>query len=346
MPGDLTVMVLDSRMPFAPALVRCLTTAGIEVVLADTFQPAVWRGAALRVSAPASDPAGFSRDVARCCRQRRVDVVLPLLESGLFLDRSILPPSTLLMAPEPHVGWRLHDKATFIDLAAVAGIRCPDAVRSVPTAPGDVVVRPRFGRAGEGMMRLPGGELTTDVLNDRALLVTRWVPGRDFSTLSVVDRGRVTAEVSYIRRPHLERDRGLAVQRLDRGPGLEESRALIAASGVRDGFIGFDFRASDGSVFALECNPRPTPGVLLLEATVDTCRSVRWKPRDAVSAMVPGAETGAWTRDWRPMGDITADLAEFEASSTARSAGSAAAQIGGGDVPTGVGRRLSCRSHW
>ena len=86
-------------------------------------------------------------------------------------------------------------------------------------------------------------------------------------TYSTVVNGRVTSQCTYRAPEQWAHSTGIAFLAVDSTDTLDYTQRIIdALDPTFTGQLSFDFVDNDGQLYAIECNPRPTNGVILLEA--------------------------------------------------------------------------------
>jgi predicted ATP-grasp superfamily ATP-dependent carboligase len=272
-----TVLLTIGRMPKALDLARGFRAAGCRVIAADPFPWHVCRlsrdvARSVRVRAPATDPEGYLDDLAAICREESVDLVVPVSEEAVHAVglAGRLPAGTRLFAPDAATVRALHDKRAFAARARALGLAVPetaelgtaDAARVV--ADGDVVLKPRWSCGGSGIRFVDAGAALPPA-DTEPTLVQRRIDGAHVSTCTLAINGTVAVTVAY-RATVLSGTVAVAFERVDDAPAV---RAWVERF-VRDtgyhGFVSFDFIVDDaGTPWAIECNPRVTSGIHLLE---------------------------------------------------------------------------------
>ncbi len=297
------VLVTSSRMPFALDEIRKLGARGHEVIAADTFRAAPGmhsKFVARRVVLPSPryQPRKFVDAVRRVVEQRGVDLVLPCFEEAFILakHRSELAPTASVFAPAFPTIARLHSKAHLLNLARELDIELPrtalvdskEALRESVTHFDAYFARPSYSRGGMRLLTNTGplaGDVEIDDCDptpENPWLVQEFVPGIDLCSFSVCHHGRVAAHSVYVHPKEIEHAGGIVFESVHEPDTLAIAERIVAHTGYH-GQVSFDFRKHDGRTFLIECNPRPTAGVLFLsaEAFVDAIESgptgeVRW----------------------------------------------------------------------
>ena len=278
------VLVTSSRFPYSLALIRAFGEAGHEVVAADSVRHAPgahsrYARAHVLVAPPALHPSSFAEDVAAAAAEHGVGLVIAPFEDGFHLAqrRKALPESTRLFADRFDTLVALHDKAAFAHRCARLGVPAPRS--EIVTSPEELrlavarferwVAKPAFSRAGIGQATNVGpraGELELAACRPTEAapwIVQEYVEGRDLSSLSIACDGRLVLHCAYELPATEAGGYGLSYRSVPDSRTLAIAEA-IAADAAYTGFLGLDYRLGD-DLRVIECNPRCTPGALLLE---------------------------------------------------------------------------------
>jgi glutathione synthase/RimK-type ligase-like ATP-grasp enzyme len=272
-----TVMLTLGRLPKALDLARSFAEAGCRVLVAEPFRRHL-AGASravvqsFRVPPPSEDQAAYLAALARLVEQERVDWVVPVSEETLHvasLAERLAPHVRVFTMPAPLV-LEVHDKGRFAAKAASLGLDVPETHRlGTPgaralAASADVVVKPLHACSGRGVRIIRQGEPLPAPEPDDPAITQRFVAGREHSTCTIAQAGRVVATAVY-RGLLMSGSVAIAFERVAQ-PAIEAwVERFVAATGWT-GFIAFDFILDEtGRPFAIECNPRSTSGLHFLE---------------------------------------------------------------------------------
>lgn len=278
------MLVTGTRFPYALALVRAFGEAGHEVVAADSVRHAP--GAHSRyaraqevLAAPALDPDRFAADVAAAAARHAIGLVIAPFEDAFHLAQrhEALPATTLLFADRFETLRALHDKTVFVERCERLDVPVPrseraDSPAELRAAIGRLerwVAKPAFSRAGIEQATNVGpraGEL--DPADCRPTPATPWLvqeymEGRDVSSLSIAYRGRIVLHCTYELPLAAEGGYGLRYRSIE-DSGTFAIAERIAADAAYTGFLGLDYRLGH-RLGVIECNPRCTPGALLVD---------------------------------------------------------------------------------
>jgi len=280
------LLVTSSRMPFALDEIRKFGRLGHHVIAVDTFRAAPgshsrWASARLRVASPQHEPLRFVGDVKQIIHTRQVELVVPCFEEVFILARHLteLAEVTQVLTSPLDVLARLHHKYAFNLLARLLRVDAPETVLVEDRA--DLaaalrmwprwLARPAWSRGGLDVCANAGplaGALSPDDCHptrEQPWIVQQYVDGSDVCSFSVVQKGRVVAHCTYVHPMEIEHGGGIVFQSVEEPRTLAMVQKIVEETGYH-GQLGADFRrGTDGSLKVIECNPRPTAGVHLID---------------------------------------------------------------------------------
>lgn len=278
------MLITGGRAPVALDLCRAFGRAGHRVVAAESAPADLVRSSRyvarhVRVPPPVGDPDGFAAALARVAVEEGVDLLIPTCEEVFWVarGRAALPSTCRALVADLETLVSVHDKGRFIERCAAIGLPVPATVRLtspaelaafVRDAPRPFVLKPCFSRFGTQVRIVgPGDAPPVDALDvgpTRPWVGQAFVDGEQVATWGLARRGRLVAHAAYPMR--WRAGRATVVFQPDPDPGVRAFvEHFVAATGF-DGAIAFDLvRRPDGVVVPLECNPRMTSGLHLLD---------------------------------------------------------------------------------
>ncbi len=280
-------LVTSSRNTFALDIIRKLGGGGHYAVAADTYAGAIgshskYLSAHVVTASPRFETDRFIADVCRIVTEHEIDTIIPTFEEVFYLAARIddLPEGVRLFAGGFDKLAQLHDKGSFQRLVERAGVPIPETVvvsdedelhAAIARFP-QFFARAVFSRGGVGLLTNTGplaGKM--DVADchptaDQPWLVQPFTDGPMICTYSIIVDGRVTAQCTYSAPEQWAHSTGITFLAEDSTKTLEYTQRLIdELDPTFTGQLSFDFVDHDGELYAIECNPRPTNGVILLE---------------------------------------------------------------------------------
>jgi glutathione synthase/RimK-type ligase-like ATP-grasp enzyme len=273
-------------MPFAVGMIRKLAEAGHTVYASDAY--ALAPGSHSRYLAghfvtgsPRDATEQFVSDVERIATDNEIDAIVPTFEEAFYLAtrHERVSRAARLYTPPFATLARLHDKAVFQALATRLGLRTPqtlvarsdEELRSHTERFPRYFARAAFSRGGVGLLTNTGplaGHVAIEDCHptpESPWLVQEFVDGPMLCTYTTMHRGSPTAHCTYSAPRQWEHSTAIQFKSVDGARTLDAARA-IASEFDYDGQMSLDFVDSDGELYLIECNPRATDGVLLLDA--------------------------------------------------------------------------------
>ena len=280
------ILITSSRMPFALDAIRKLSERGHEVFAADSYEAAPGSHSRLLeshfVTASATgDPPAFAADIERIAAENEIELLLPMFEEIFYLaaQHQRISKVTKLYAPPFATLATVHDKGTFQELCERLEIRTPETVlahdRSELRAATErfprYFARAAFSRGGVGLLTntgpLAGALAIEDCEPTKAnpWLVQEFVDGPMHCTYSCLHSGSVASHMSYRAPRQWEHSTGIEFLSVDPAGTLPVVERLGEELSW-DGQMSLDFVDTGEGLVMIECNPRPTDGVLLMSA--------------------------------------------------------------------------------
>jgi glutathione synthase/RimK-type ligase-like ATP-grasp enzyme len=280
------ILITSSRMPFALDVIRKLGERGHEVFATDSYAASPgshshYLADHFTTASATADPEQFAADVERIAKENEIEVVLPMFEEVFYLAARHQRISAVarLYAPPFRTLAQVHDKGTFQELCDRLEIRTPhttlahnaDELREACEKYLHYFARAAFSRGGVGLLTNTGplaGHLSPDDCRPTEAnpwLVQEFVDGPMHCTYSCLHGGKVASHMSYRAPRQWEHSTGiqfLSVDPADTLPTVEKLGWELSW----DGQMSLDFIETGEGLVMIECNPRPTDGVLLMTA--------------------------------------------------------------------------------
>ncbi len=280
------VLVSSTRQTYGLGAVRKLGRCGHVVVAMDSLASAPgshsrYASRRVRCPSPRFETRAFLETLARVLREERIELDLPMFEEVFYVGAHLDELSELasIFCPPLETLTLLHHKGRCLELAASLGVRTPRARVATSRAElegamdelGRYVARPVFSRGGTSVLTNAGALAGAGVVERpepsaaRPWVVQEYVEGEDVCSYAVATHGRLAAQCSYVHPLEVEHGTGIVSITVDEPEAVEIARRVVEATDYH-GQIGLDFRrASDGRLILLECNPRATPGLHLMD---------------------------------------------------------------------------------
>jgi predicted ATP-grasp superfamily ATP-dependent carboligase len=302
------ILITSSRMPYAVGMARKLAEAGHEVYASDAYELAPgshskYLAGHFVTGSPRDATERFIDDVVRISSENGIEMIVPSFEEVFYLatQRNRIDGVTGLYAPPFETLARVHDKATFQALTDRLGIRTPKTLvaRSDEELREHIGRFPRyfaraaFSRGGVALLTNTGplaGHVAVEDCHptpESPWLVQEFVDGPMLCTYTTMHDGRPTAHCTYRAPRQWEHSTAIAFESVDGSETLEIASAIAGDLGY-DGQMSLDFVDDGGTLYMIECNPRATDGLLLVDAN-DLSEAVT-QPKRELTMVPPGEE--------------------------------------------------------
>lgn len=274
-------------MPFALDAIRKLGERGHEVYACDSYKAAPgshskYLAGHFTTASATGDPEAFVGDVVTFAADNGIEAVIPMFEEIFYLaaQHERVSVVTRLFAPPFRALAQVHDKGTFQELCDKLGIRTPqtivvhdrDALVEATERFPHYFGRAAFSRGGVGLLTNTGplaGHLKPEDCSpteQNPWLLQEFVEGPMHCTYSCIHGGEVATHMSYRAPRQWEHSTGIQFLSVDPSDTLPTT-AKLASELSWEGQMSLDFVDSGDGLMMIECNPRPTDGVLLMTAT-------------------------------------------------------------------------------
>jgi hypothetical protein len=277
------ILLTGGRAPATLDLARSFHARGHRVFVAESLPHNLTAAsnatqASFVVPPPRQQPVAFVDALAEIIRQQQIDLLIPTCEEIFYVAmglEKLAALCTVFAEPIERLGL-LHNKWSFIQTAQAAGLSVPETqiveteadLHAAFTRWPRLVLKPVYSRFASRTRILPPA--STDFATLGASPISPWVAqeylaGQPLCTYSVVHAGRLTSHAAY--RSLFTAGQGATIhfQHADHPASLAWVERFVEAFGFT-GQIAFDFIERDGTVRAIECNPRATSGIHLLAA--------------------------------------------------------------------------------
>ena len=273
----MNILLTLGRLAKGLELARSLHRAGHRVIIAEPFslhlsKPSFAVKKSYRVTAPRINLEQYLSELKEIVEREQIELVIPVSEEALYASRlaSRLDHRTKVFGPGFEQMARLHDKLAFARRCHSLGLSAPETcpadadeaeriARSV-----DYVIKPIHGCSGIGLELRQRGDALHPSDRSATKLIQERVYGRQISSFSVVRNGKVLITALYEGDVYLGTV-SVRFKRVEDMPKVERWIERFVQAESYTGFISFDFFvAENGTPYAIECNPRLTSGVHLI----------------------------------------------------------------------------------
>jgi ATP-grasp domain len=268
------ILICGTRSPLALEIAKNIKNSNQgfnhQIIGADCFFSNVLMGAIdgfETYPSPALNYDEFAKKAKQIVQNLRPDLIIPLNEEVFYwakLRKSFEMP---LFAPDLSILMRLHSKLDFIEIVQNLGFNAPKTWQMQGNEnPKNLVFKPQFSRFGEMVQIKPKKLPIQNPQNP--YIAQEYVKGRDYSFYALAFDGCIHGFACYYSN---WRTMGGASYYFSPQFGKTREQALNIATKIAKkleltGQFSCDFRLDEnGAINLLECNPRATSGLHLLE---------------------------------------------------------------------------------
>ncbi len=286
-----TVLITGARSPAALEICRGLHASGSRVIAADSMRFPICRFSnsvdrSVRVAPPRLQPNDFVRDINRIVAEEKIDIIIPTCEEVFHLALHREKISCAIFGSDIAKLSEFHDKFRFLNSARPYGVAIPrtEVLDSLEAAGAvfktsmiqgqraDALVFKRvYSRFAEGTLVNPTAEQLDKIEPSprNRYVVQEFIPGDEFCCYAIAVKGKLKAISIY--RPAYRAGVGAGIFfEPQNQPQVEQFVRAFVGGHAFTGQVSFDFIAGrDGNTYVIECNPRATSGVHLLDKDTD-----------------------------------------------------------------------------
>jgi len=261
-------------------LARQLHSAGNKVYVADTSPWHICRFSnkvdrTFVVPSPRFSPKEFIDSLCDIVQNKNIDLLVPTCEEILTIAkyRNRFPKTCELFCSDFDTIHTLHNKWLFIKKTESFGIPTPTTYLIENQSHIDSLdfqkpwaLKPCYSRASVRTRKLSqlkdGQNLIFEDFNP--YVAQEWLDGEKFCSYSVCQNGEVLAHATYPVEYAIENCSCVSFRSVHHKRVLEWIQRFVKACNF-SGQIAFDFIETKKNLYAIECNPRSTHGLLLFQ---------------------------------------------------------------------------------
>lgn len=274
-------LLTAGRAPSTLDLARQLNSAGHDVYIADTIRWHVCRASnAVKgnyiVPSPRFQTDAFIQALIEIIQSKQIDCLIPTFEEVLYISAYLdqFPKSCKVFSASFETLVRLHNKWFFYEQQLKHGIESPetfliesrdDLKKLNPKH--SYALKASYSRSAQSIYKIGAEDKCPDIEIEahNPWIAQKWLEGKRFCTYSVCENGQVLAHATYPVQIAIQGHFCLNFESIDHPGILEWIKNFVALENFT-GQAGFDmFETEDGKIYAIECNPRATHGLILFK---------------------------------------------------------------------------------
>lgn len=273
------ILITFGRSFLALELARQLHAAGHTVYVADSMRYYVTRFSNAvekhyRVPSPRTNHIAYINALIHIVKHEKIDFLLPIYEEITHLSRAQhrFPKFCKLFCPSFEQYEELHNKWSFhclmqklkIDTAKAFQVKTFDQIQNLDfTTP--FALKACYSRASQTVKKVYPKQTPKpfEIEEHNPWIAQEWLEGSKFCTYSICHEGKLYAHATYPVHYAIEGNSCLTFTSIDH-PGIVKWIENFVQKTRFTGQIAFDFiETHEKKLYAIECNPRATSGVLL-----------------------------------------------------------------------------------
>lgn len=278
-----TVLITGARTIVSLDLARMFRKKGWQVILADSLrfvlgQFSLPRFSYLKYPSARYQTQNFCEQIIKIIKAHNVDLIIPTAEEVFYLaqHKSAIEAHCRVFCDSLEKLLKLHDKLAFAQLVQEVGlpylatkeIKDQHKFARASSCKEQIILKPRYSRFGNQIVYPPVPEKAQQKAwqnHNGSWLRQRKLSGNQYCTYSLVNKGKLVAHSCYP--VHFKVGSACIDFKAVIKPDIERWVKKFVKEISFHGQIGFDFIYENGTLYAIECNPRATSGLHLFQTT-------------------------------------------------------------------------------
>jgi hypothetical protein len=282
------ILLTFARSFLSLEIARHCRSAGHEVFVTDSLNRHVTKYSnavkkSFRLPSPRFDTENYLKGLIEIINQEKIDLLVPVYEEISYITKAahLFPSFCKIFAPQFDLYHELQNKWFFQKKLQSLGIETlkfsliqnnSDLQQLDFTTP--FAIKPCYSRASQQVKKvtpeqLPSIKITIEPHNP--WIAQEWAVGKKYCTYSICHAGKICAHGVYPVNYAIDGNSCLTFKAIEHD-GIFRWIANFVKQTNYTGQIAFDFiEMEDNQLFAIECNPRATSGLLLFGNKSDLC---------------------------------------------------------------------------
>lgn len=281
------ILLSGGRAPMVLDLVRNLASLDHDVYIAETTRLHICRFSrfikgSFVVASPRFSPKEHIKGLMNIINEHKIDLFIPTWEDIYLVAKHLdsFPKHCTVFASPFDLLHKVHNKYLFIQLLQDHHFAIPKTVliHSIDelqkVALTKYALKACYSRGSAKVYKMEAGSPLPDIrpTPHSPWIAQEWIDGKSYCSFSICQKGKVHAHVTYPTEIVLQRKNkeAHAVEgncltfRSISHPAIYRWVETFVSKTSFTGQIGFDFiEREDGTIYAIECNPRMTHGAIL-----------------------------------------------------------------------------------
>ncbi|MEI8365566.1 MAG: hypothetical protein WCF65_04025 [Parachlamydiaceae bacterium] len=277
------ILITFGRSFLTLDLARKWHAQGHEVFVADSISSHVSRfsntvSKCFTVPSPRFEPEAYLNALVHIVEKEKIDLLIPIYEEITHLSKGVdrFPSFCKVFCPTFALYEQLQNKWSFQELLQSLGI--PTLKRALVRnkndfkthlLPMEYALKPCYSRASQKVLRIDAARPIPDIGSaiepHNPWIAQEWAYGKKYCTYSICHEGAIYAHGTYPVNYAIDGNSCISFEVVHHQKILDWIALFVKKIGF-SGQIAFDFIESvDGILYAIECNPRATSGLLLFD---------------------------------------------------------------------------------
>ena len=281
------VLLTGGRAPVTLDLARKFNSYGMTVYVAESLPNHLCKYSraveeSFELPAPKLFPDRYIEELKAVIVRKKIDLVIPTCEEVFYIARykdnlTLARPEVTVFVDSFEKLKMLHDKSAFIEYIGHLGkdiprtwlLKSPEDVTNFYTRTQfsqRIIIKPVFSRFATKVFELEDGKNIPqlDVSIEHPWVVQEFITGKQYCSYSICHSGTVCVHTTYAAKFTAGKGACICFNHINH-PGIYQWVQEVVAKLQFTGQIAFDFiETPEGMLYPLECNPRATSGIHLL----------------------------------------------------------------------------------
>jgi len=272
------ILITFARSFHSLELARQLHAQGNTIFIVDSINSPITKFSNtvkkfFKAPSPRFNPEGYVQTLRSIVVEEKIDLILPVYEEIACISKATdsFPKSCKVFCPNFEMYETLQNKWLFQQKLKELGIpilksyliQNQDELDKIPLK--DYALKPCHSRASQHIQKVTSSSKSPSITFDthNPWIAQEWITGNKFCSYSVCNNGVVNAHCVYPVTYAIGGNKCILFTAIDH-PVIQQWITQFVKKMNYTGQIAFDFiQPSDGHIYAIECNPRATSGLLL-----------------------------------------------------------------------------------
>ncbi|MCL1123432.1 hypothetical protein [Shewanella surugensis] len=273
-------LITCARAPVSLELARNLNRHGHQVFMTDSLRfPLAKNSRSLTKFLITPSPRGnidvYQAALLDIIAEHKIDYLLPMCEESFYISaiKASLAEYCEVLCPDFNLMRQLHSKYDILSLCDDTGITLPQTELLDFTHPitqtslSNSIVKREFCRFGTDVLLSPTPDSVQKLHSNAAgrILKQEKIIGTEYCTYAIAVKGKVFAQAIYQPTHRLKVAAGIYFKPI-KNKRVSDFIHAFCQKHEYTGHLGFDIIETADNIYIIECNPRATSGLHLLES--------------------------------------------------------------------------------